>query len=86
MLYEIKPLKWKKVKHDYPDVLELYKSHTPICFFKIEKMITGTWYYDYCFDEYYDDGMGSCEGLEDGKIKCEKIWMKKLKKCLIKKE
>ena len=83
--YRIKPLEWEKDNdHGWSDVLEYYESTTPICAFEIKKMISGGWYYDFCFDEYYDDGMGTCKDLEDGKAICEKIWEDKLKKCLIK--
>lgn len=83
MLYRIKPLEWEKVDHDYPDICELYEAHTAICKFDIEKWASGDWAYRYCFDEYYDDGGGPCKSLEDGKAKCEKIWIDRLKKCLV---
>ena len=85
MLYEIKQLEWEKEEVVAPDIIEKYKSYTSICSFEIEKVINDKWYYHYCFDEYYDDGSGSCKGLNDGKAKCEEIWEEKLKKCLVEK-
>jgi hypothetical protein len=82
-MYKIKPLEWKIVDHDYPDMEKLYKAITPICYFEIEKWKDGEWIYQYCFDEYYDDGAGGCLNLQDGKNACEKIWVAKLEKCLI---
>jgi len=85
-MYKIKPLKWKKINHGYPDLAEKYEANTPICKFEIEQWASGDWAYRYCFDEYYDDGMYSCKNLKDGKAKCRKIWTKRIKECLIEKE
>lgn len=85
MMYRIKPLEWKNKTDEITttDLSELYESSTPISTFDIQKMQSGDWYYRFCFDEYYDDGGGLCEGLEDGKKICEKIWGNRLKKCLV---
>ena len=85
-MYEIKPLRWKKIDNEYSDIAERYEANTPICSFGIEKWASGDWAYGYCFDEYYDDGNGLCMDLKDGKTICEKIWMERIKKCLIEKE
>jgi hypothetical protein len=86
-VYKIKPLEWKVVEHDYPDVEELYESITPICIFKIESYADREgniwWGYHYCFDEYHDDGGDECLNFQDGKNICEKIWTDRLKDCLI---
>jgi hypothetical protein len=86
MLYEIKPLRWKKRESSWTDVIEVYESCTPVCCFEIIKYLSGDWSYKYCFSEYYDDGGSLCKDLEDGKAKCEKIWTERIKKCLIEKE
>lgn len=85
MLYRIKPLEWKNRTNEIveTDLVELHEAKSPVCTFGIQKMKSEDWFYHFCFDEYYDDGGGSCENLEDGKAKCEKIWVDKLKKCLI---
>ena len=84
-MYKIKPLEWKDETADikWTDLLEVHESSTPICDFVIQKMKSGNWYYNFCFDEYHDDGGGVCEDLEDGKTICEKIWTERIKKCLI---
>jgi len=86
ILYKIKPLEWKKIDHNYPDIAEKYEAHTAISVFVIEKWASGDWACRHCFDEYYDDGGGLCKDLEDGKAICEKIWAERIKKCLIEKE
>ena len=83
MLYRIKPLVWEKLESVAPDLKENHEAHTAFCSFKVEQWASGDWAYRYCFDEYYDEGRGGCKNLEDGKAKCEKIWIDKLKKCLI---
>lgn len=85
-MYKIKPLEWEELEDIAPDLEKQYKSHTPICRFKIEKWASGDWAYRYCFDEYHDDGGNMCEDLNDGKAKCEKIWTERLRKCLIERE
>lgn len=86
-MYKIKPLEWEIVEHEYPDVEELYECSTPICTFKIESYMDKEskihWHLRYCFDEYHDDGYDGCKDFADGKNKCEKMWVDRLKKCLI---
>lgn len=85
-MYEIKPLEWKVVEHNYPDENKMYESRTSICKFTIKKWLHGEpddWRYEYCFDEYYDNGGKICKSLQDAKDGCEKVWTDKLKKCLI---
>ncbi len=88
MGYRIKPLEWIDGTDEIvaTDLSEIHESSTPIGTFDVQKMQSGDWYYRFCFDEYYDDGSGSCENLSDGKNICEKIWENKLKQCLIKKK
>ncbi|KKM89360.1 hypothetical protein LCGC14_1249500 [marine sediment metagenome] len=82
--YRIKPLEWEKEDEVGSDLCEKHEALTPIAGFRVEQWQSGDWAYHFCFDEYYDDGGGMCESLEDGKSICEKIWEDKLKKCLIK--
>lgn len=36
------------------------------------------WYWKYCVDEYYDEGMEACESLADGKAKAEQWYRTRL--------
>jgi hypothetical protein len=88
-MYKIKPLKWEEDKESankkkWDDINALHEAFTPIAVFEIEQWASGDWAYSWCFCEYYDQGGDLCESLEDGKAKCEKIWVEKLEKCLIK--
>jgi hypothetical protein len=38
----------------------------------------GDWYWEYCFDDYYDESRSSCDSLEGGKQQCESHWLKTL--------
>lgn len=87
-VYMIKPLEWKKVDSRASDVFEQYEAHNGLfgCAVTKYKDKNGNpwWGYRWTIVEYYNDGMGECENLEDGKEFCEQIWINALEQVLIK--
>lgn len=86
MPYEIRPLKWKHHKSDISDswdaengrgnyrVARLWDDDGNLC---------NRFQWEYCYDEYYDEGGGECKNFKEGKAKCEAHYRERVLECLV---
>lgn len=86
-MYKIKPLKWVQAEtemKDYEDIENKYEANTTFGSYEIE-LISGEWFINYSFREYYDDGnIGKISSLIAAKEIATNHWENRLSKTLIK--
>lgn len=73
--YTIKPLEWSKTRHGN------VTAHGPGCY-SVFKHDDGTFYWNYCWTEYYDEEKFECENFKDGKKKAEEHYRARVLKFL----
>lgn len=81
--YTIAPLKWGK---DFSEDSQRYTSSVPMGRYSVwrhrqdfdPKQPWESWRWDYCFDEYYDEGEYSCDSAKDGKDAAWKNWLERI--------
>lgn len=79
MTYTIKPLEWEETEGQH-------NAFMPFCSFTVKEHGNEDekWYYwNCCFEEFYDEDGGYIDTLADAKAKCEEIWIKRIKMALI---
>ena len=86
MNYRIKPLKWKykNVSKIYADIKKQWTAYIEFGIFRITKYKENDRLVIYYNTSDSDWGYFSSSGLAKAKKYCEKIYIKKLEKCLIK--
>lgn len=80
--YTIKPLKWEKF---FNDDVQQYRCGVPMGTYTIrrdkwsnEDGSWSKWQFEYCFDEYYDDGARECDNAKHGKQLAEEDWLRRI--------
>lgn len=85
-LFKIKPLKWEKEETDEDEIRYAARNTFGSFFvFRVndkEAYNYNSYYWGYCFDEYYDEGKFECNSIADGKKKAFKFWKSRLLNCL----
>src|SRR5687767_9735195 len=94
-LYRIKPLKWKRSFNDYQ---QAYESDAADGGYRVTRTREdcekhenceidshgkwGSWRWEYCFCEYYDELYAECATVEEGKAAAEADWRRRIEAAL----
>ncbi len=70
-MYTIKPLVWEQSPHGDWTAHTIFGSFYVRCDY-------GTWAWEYCIDEYYDEGRYETESAETGKRAAEEFYLSRL--------
>jgi len=81
--FTIKPLEWER---QFQDWTQNFSASTPFGSYAVrrtredcdpEKPWEG-WLWEYCFQEYYDEGAAECRTADEGKAAAQADWLKRL--------
>lgn len=79
-LYRIKPLQWREGTDS--EGLPWAMATTVFNNLNVTGDDSGSFWWRYCVDEYYDKGSESCDSIEAGKAAAEKWYMDRLSPAL----
>ena len=85
-MYKIKTFKWIYSSNNYE---KTYTVRTPFGSYSVLKIVDNKsripkWRWEYCFDEYYDEGSSEhIYSLKEAKEMCWKHWIEKLSNFLV---
>ncbi len=82
--YTIKPFNWIE-STDY-DGCKTYAVDMQFGDYRVTELSVDSWKYEYCFDEYYDEGYGELSTEEEAKEWCWQNWLSRLEPALEVKE
>ncbi|MDQ0303785.1 hypothetical protein [Ancylobacter polymorphus] len=78
--YRIKPLVWVCSSHDDGSIY--LRAGTPFGTYKVSYEPGQGWRWGYCFDEYYDEDDGPCDGEDDGMDRAWANWLERISDAL----
>lgn len=90
-LFSIRPLAWTK---NFQDWRQEWSAQVPMGSYKVARIREEcdpekpwqSWQWEYCFDEYYDEGNAACKNPEDGKNLAWADWLKRITPALARME
>lgn len=75
--FTFKPFEWSN------NAWDCWYANAAAGSYAVEQRENGSWFWRYCWDEYYDEGHHDCESLEDGQQKAEAHFQERVKEFLV---